>query len=127
MKKPGDGGDPSRPRPSLASSATLFASHFARGPMNHFVRRPVFISASLAALLAAALLTARAQNPPQAQPAQGAPKTASQQFKNIQVLKDIPADQLIPGMQFITASLGVECEYCHVEHAMDKDDKKTKV
>src|SRR5260221_9026671 len=95
--------------------------------MNHVVRRPVFISVSLAALLAAALLTARAKNPPQAQRVQGAPKPASQQFKNIQVLKDVPADQLIPGMQFITASLGVECEYCHVEHAMDKDDKKTKV
>jgi len=95
--------------------------------MNHFVRKPVFISSVAAVSLAAALLTARAQNPPQAQPAQGAPKTASQQFKNVQVLKDIPADQLIPGMQFITASLGVECEYCHVEHAMDKDDKKTKV
>ncbi|MFY9742057.1 MAG: hypothetical protein WAK21_08650, partial [Candidatus Sulfotelmatobacter sp.] len=25
-----------------------------------------------------------------------APKTAKQQFKNIQVLKDIPADQLVP-------------------------------
>ena len=30
-------------------------------------------------------------------------------------------------MQFIAASLGVECEYCHVEHANEKDDKKTKV
>jgi len=29
-------------------------------------------------------------------------------------------------MQFIAASLGVECELCHVEHAMDKDDKKEK-
>lgn len=55
-----------------------------------------------------------------------APKTASQQFKNIQILKDIPADQLIPTMQFISASLGVECEFCHVEHQMDKDDKKEK-
>ena len=55
-----------------------------------------------------------------------APKTAAQQFKNIQVLKDIPAEQLIPTMQFITASLGVECEFCHVEHQMDKDDKKEK-
>ena len=54
-------------------------------------------------------------------------KTASQEFKNIQILKDAPADQLISAMQFITASLGVECEYCHVEHAFDKDDKKTKV
>jgi photosynthetic reaction center cytochrome c subunit len=53
-------------------------------------------------------------------------KTAEQQFKNIQVLKDIPGDQLIPTMQFITASLGVECEFCHVQGAMEKDDKKQK-
>jgi photosynthetic reaction center cytochrome c subunit len=56
-----------------------------------------------------------------------APKTAEKQFKNIQVLKDIPADQLIPTMQFISASLGVECDFCHVEHEMQKDDKKPKV
>jgi photosynthetic reaction center cytochrome c subunit len=52
--------------------------------------------------------------------------TAEQQFKNIQVLKNIPADQLVPTMQFISASLGVECDFCHVERDMDKDDKKTK-
>lgn len=56
-----------------------------------------------------------------------APQTAEQRFKNIQILKGIPADQLIPSMQFIAASLGVECEFCHVEHAPDKDDKKTKL
>jgi len=56
-----------------------------------------------------------------------APQTAEQKFKNIQVLKGIPADQLIPSMQFIAASLGVECEFCHVQHAFDKDDKKSKV
>ncbi len=56
-----------------------------------------------------------------------ASQTAEQKFKNIQVLKGIPAEQLVPSMQFITASLGVECEFCHVEHAMDKDDKKEKV
>lgn len=53
-------------------------------------------------------------------------KRAVQAYKNIQVLKDIPADQLIPSMQFISASLGVECDFCHVEHAFDKDDKKPK-
>jgi photosynthetic reaction center cytochrome c subunit len=58
--------------------------------------------------------------------AKAAPKLAEEQFKNIQVLKGIPADQLIPAMQFIAASLGVECEYCHVQHAFEKDDKKTK-
>lgn len=56
-----------------------------------------------------------------------APKTAAQQFKNIEVLKDIPADQLIPSMQFIAASLGVECEFCHVRGAFEKDDKKPKL
>lgn len=55
-----------------------------------------------------------------------APKKAEDQFKNIQVLKGIPADQLFPTMQFITASLGVECEFCHVKDAFEKDDKKPK-
>lgn len=59
-------------------------------------------------------------------PAQGMPKTAEQQFKNIQVLKGVPADQLIPTMQFISASLNVECTFCHVEHEFQKDDKKPK-
>ncbi len=54
------------------------------------------------------------------------PKKAEEQFKNIQVLKGLPADQLFPTMQFITASLGVECEFCHVQGAFDKDDKKNK-
>ena len=48
------------------------------------------------------------------------------QAKNLQVLKDVPPDQLIPAMQFISASLGVECEFCHVRDAFDKDDKRPK-
>ena len=61
-------------------------------------------------------------------PATGAvgPKKAEEQFKNIQVLKGVPADQIFPSMQFITASLGVECEFCHVQGAFEKDDKKPK-
>jgi photosynthetic reaction center cytochrome c subunit len=54
-------------------------------------------------------------------------KTAGQQFKNVQVLKDLPADQLLPAMQFITVALGVECEECHVRGANEKDDKQTKL
>jgi outer membrane lipoprotein-sorting protein len=53
-------------------------------------------------------------------------KSAEQVYKNIQVLKGIPADQLIPAMQFITASLGVECGFCHVRDHFDQDDKKPK-
>ncbi len=58
--------------------------------------------------------------------AAAAPKTAGEAFKNVRVLKDIPADQLIPTMQFISASLGVECNYCHVQGAFEKDDRKPK-
>ncbi len=67
---------------------------------------------------------------PHAGPAVTAPqsgdKKAEEQFKNIQVLKGVPADQIIPTMQFITASLGVECDFCHVQGAFEKDDKKNK-
>jgi len=70
-----------------------------------------------------------AQSAPQKAPEAAAPspKLAEEEYKNIQVLKGIPAEQLIPTMQFIAASLGVECEHCHVEHANDKDDKKPKL
>ncbi len=95
--------------------------------MNCIFRKPLLVSPLLIVTFAATVLVSRAQNPPQASAPPAIPKTASQQFKNIQVLKDVPADQLIPAMQFITASLGVECEYCHVEKAFDKDDKKPKV
>jgi photosynthetic reaction center cytochrome c subunit len=53
-------------------------------------------------------------------------KTAAEAYQNIQFLKEIPANELIPAMQFITYSLGVECSYCHVEGALEKDDKKAK-
>jgi photosynthetic reaction center cytochrome c subunit len=76
-----------------------------------------------------AIAAAKAQSSPPQPPA--APKLAEDQFKNIQALKGVPADLVFPSMQFITASLGVECEYCHVREGQkmefDKDDKKTKV
>jgi photosynthetic reaction center cytochrome c subunit len=53
-------------------------------------------------------------------------KTAAEAFKNIQVLKDIPAEQLLPSMRYITAALGVGCDYCHEAGHFDNDDKPTK-
>jgi photosynthetic reaction center cytochrome c subunit len=55
-----------------------------------------------------------------------AQKTAGEAFKNIQVLKDIPAEQLMPSMRYITAALGVGCDYCHEADHFDNDDKPTK-
>jgi photosynthetic reaction center cytochrome c subunit len=87
-----------------------------------------FAIAAVALTAALAILGARAQSPAGQPPA---PKLAEEQFKNIKVLTGIPAEQVIPAMQFITASLGVECEYCHVRQekgmAFDKDDKKPKL
>src|SRR5438045_2002468 len=57
--------------------------------------------------------------------------TAAAKYKNIKILTDVPADQLIPSMQFIAGSLGVQCDFCHVmapqrDFASDeKDNKKT--
>jgi hypothetical protein len=53
-------------------------------------------------------------------------KTASQAFQNVEVLTDVPADQLIPSMRYITFALGVRCEYCHVEGHFDSDEKPAK-
>jgi photosynthetic reaction center cytochrome c subunit len=53
-------------------------------------------------------------------------KTAAEAFKNIQVLKDIPAGELMPSMRYVSASLGVSCEYCHEPDHFDNDDKPTK-
>lgn len=67
---------------------------------------------------------AGAANQSMAAPHEG--PTAGQRFKNLQILKDAPADQIFPAMQFITASLGVECGFCHVEGDFSKDDKEEK-
>lgn len=58
--------------------------------------------------------------------------TAEQAGKNIKALKGMPNAQLIPAMRFMSASLGVRCEYCHLSKdgqldaaAEDKKEKQT--
>ena len=53
-------------------------------------------------------------------------KTASQFYKNIKVLKDIPAVDVHPAMEYITVALGVGCAYCHDPRKFDDDGKSTK-
>jgi hypothetical protein len=70
------------------------------------------------------------QPPPPAGQAPGQPpgggRGGPQPPKNIQVLKDVPPDQINLTMQYIAASLGVQCNYCHVQGQNDSDDKETK-
>ena len=57
----------------------------------------------------------------------GGGQLAEERFKNIQIFKGQPAGSVMKAMQFFASSLGVECNFCHVHGAMDKDDKKEKV
>ncbi len=96
------------------------------------MRTGILVVATIVGIVGFAAVSAQsggtAQIPTTTQAATQAPrpKKAEEQFKNIQVLKGIPAEQIFPTMQFITASLGVECEFCHVHNAFEKDDKKPK-
>ncbi|HEY3283795.1 MAG TPA: photosynthetic reaction center cytochrome c subunit family protein [Armatimonadota bacterium] len=53
--------------------------------------------------------------------------TAGQSFKNVQALKDLPADQLMPTMMSYNKALGTTCDHCHVMDDMSKDTKPAKV
>ena len=49
-------------------------------------------------------------------------------FKNIQILKGVPAARLLRVMELgYSRSLGVNCAHCHVVDQLDKDDKPTKL
>jgi hypothetical protein len=54
-------------------------------------------------------------------------KPAAEVFKNIQLLKAMPAGRLLKVMEFgYSKSLGVNCAHCHVVDQWEKDDKPTK-
>lgn len=53
-------------------------------------------------------------------------KPAEQVYKNIQVLKGVPASRVPSVMTFFSKCLGVDCSHCHVPNEFDKDDKPAK-
>jgi Photosynthetic reaction centre cytochrome C subunit len=54
--------------------------------------------------------------------------TAGEKFKNIKVLRSMPASQMLPVMHLMRASLGVTCDFCHVVEGdqFEADTKKEK-
>jgi hypothetical protein len=48
---------------------------------------------------------------------------AEQVYKNIQILNGVPAERIPLIMVTFSRVLGVSCAYCHVEGAMEKEDK----
>ena len=59
-------------------------------------------------------------------PASSKEKRTEQEYKNIQVLKGLPADRLTSIMFAFKNSLGVDCTYCHIKNEFEKDEKPTK-
>src|ERR1700685_4516943 len=83
------------------------------------------LAAALALLgVAANAPIARAQEPPP-KVKDMAGKTAGQYYKNVKVLKDMPAIEIHPAMEYITVALGVGCGYCHDTRKFDDDGKPT--
>jgi photosynthetic reaction center cytochrome c subunit len=58
------------------------------------------------------------KSPGLVQGAQGE-KTVDQSRENIRVLKGLPESQLFPLMNFVATSLGVQCNFCHVQQGKD--------
>lgn len=57
---------------------------------------------------------------------QSSEKTAEQAYKNIQVLRELRANELDGVMQFMSAALGVGCTHCHT-NPWASDEKTAKV
>ncbi len=52
--------------------------------------------------------------------------TAGARYKNVQLLKDVPASQFIDTMRYFAFSLGQRCDFCHVQNNFAADDKPQK-
>lgn len=72
-------------------------------------------------LASSALLGYAAMPAPQEEP------LAEKQFKNIQSFKGMKASDVIPAMEFMSASLKVECDFCHTDDRASeaKPEKQT--
>lgn len=56
-----------------------------------------------------------------------AKKPAGEVFRNVQLMKDVPADRFLRIMDIgYRQSLGVSCDYCHVEDRWEADEKRPK-
>jgi hypothetical protein len=53
-------------------------------------------------------------------------ETAGARFKNVQLLKDLPASQFMDTMRYFAFSVGDRCDFCHVQNNFAADDKPTK-
>jgi hypothetical protein len=51
---------------------------------------------------------------------------AGKVFKNVQLMKDVPASRLLDAMNGFSRALGASCTHCHAETDFASDDKRPK-
>ena len=99
----------------------------ARGSM-----KPIFMRRNLLGVLmglvagVAALSFLAPDLSAQSAPSPMAGKTAGEYYKNVILLKDIPAGDLLPTMEYISAAVGIPCGGCHTTNHFESDDKRNK-
>src|SRR5437867_2109666 len=101
--------------------------------MSH--RSPVIVRCALVVaafgFMSVATVAGRQAAPAAAPAAANRQPPAETVFKNIQVLKGVPADEFLGSMGYIANALAVNCTYCHLgeggggwaEYAKDNDKK----
>ena len=95
--------------------------------MKRISTKAVIAMAGMALTLTLMVGGARAQNPRQrADMLARSPQKASEVYKNLQLLQDIPANQVHATMRFISGALGVGCAYCHQQGVWEVDSKPEK-
>jgi hypothetical protein len=103
----GESGYHARDRWSLSADGSTLT-------LNQSVRMGTRPPSHLVEVFERASATAWAPDPPA--------KPAGEVFKNVKVLKDLPANELIPTMRGFTKALGVNCGFCHKPGAFDSDE-----
>jgi photosynthetic reaction center cytochrome c subunit len=93
--------------------------------MKTILTKAIYTACVLLLMFGSMVVRSGAQNNANA-PTATAGKKIEQVGKNIKVLNGMPADQVIPTMEFYEASLNVGCEFCHAPGGLDKDDRKQK-
>jgi hypothetical protein len=51
---------------------------------------------------------------------------AEQEYRNIQLLRGLPADRIPVIMESFRSALGVDCTYCHIQNQFERDDRPMK-
>lgn len=85
--------------------------------MTRTVLRFTALALAIVALLVVSNSGTQARRDPNSAAAEPQEKTVEQVQKNIKVLTGMPQSQLIPVMNFLAASMGRRCNFCHVNNS----------